>query len=803
MIRVRAFGPLSIALGDSPVHALHQQPLRCAVFLYIAAQPETTREAVIRLFWPDREPARARALLSQTLYELKRTLGGEWLAATGERLSAPAVQMDMRAFERAMAAGDFESAIALYHGPFLADFSGLDAREFEAWVEQTRAQLGRLHRRARRELIDQRLQQNELDQALALAQGWVSIDPLEDEAQHRVIEILGTLGRRAEALQAYEQYRERLARELELEPLDETRQLAERIRSIHTIGMSSAADAPAAPPRAELPSTVAAPPVEEGARKGRRTYAMAGLAAALALIAFLVSNQLRDPPAQGTLPIDSQGHDLSRIAVLYFDDHSPKGELAYLAKGLTEALIDQLSQVEALSVISRNGVKPYAERSVPIDSIGRALAVGTIVEASVQESGGLVRVSVRLVDAASGQRLENTQIERPLGELFALQDAIARDVAGFLRRRLGREFALREAASPTRNAEAWQRYQQADALREEVLQANPLLLPNLAGDRGWLLEKADSLAQIANALDPRWAAPLLLRGWIAHDRAMLARGTGLAAVRPFTDAGERYAAQALRALPNDAAALELRGTIRYKRAREEGKLPLDPAVAAAERDLREAVIKDPRRARAWHVLGRLRLYAGAAEEAAAHAKRALEADAFLREAPDVYNLLYRVALQREQYTEARDLCASAHREFPRNYLFLECHLMVAVYQPWPLMRMDSADKIMEKLRALEAPTPRTPIEYKHIYRQTLLAALWARNGRPDSTRVILSRAEELSRTRPGLSAPFGADAAVASLLAGDTATAIDWLRIFMRGSPQYADWVRTNPLLARLSSSVE
>src|SRR6266480_5128962 len=75
---------------------------------------------------------------------------------------------------------------------------------------------------------------------------------------------------------------------------------------------------------------------------------------------------------------------LNRVAVLYFNDASRDSSLRYLADGFTESLIDQLSAIRALDVISRNGVAPFRGRDVPRDSIARALEAGTLVEGEVE-----------------------------------------------------------------------------------------------------------------------------------------------------------------------------------------------------------------------------------------------------------------------------------------------------------------------------------------------------------------------------------------------------------------------------------
>ena len=92
--------------------------------------------------------------------------------------------------------------------------------------------------------------------------------------------------------------------------------------------------------------------------------------------------------------------DPSHVAVLYFDDYSPDQPQGHVAGGLTEALIHELSQIEALSVVSRNGVKPYRDGTTPFDTIVRTLGVGSVVEGSVERYGDRLVVTFQLVDAS-------------------------------------------------------------------------------------------------------------------------------------------------------------------------------------------------------------------------------------------------------------------------------------------------------------------------------------------------------------------------------------------------------------------
>ena len=79
--------------------------------------------------------------------------------------------------------------------------------------------------------------------------------------------------------------------------------------------------------------------------------------------------------------------DASKVAVLYFDDESG-GPLRYVADGLTESLIERLTAVPALDVISQNGVRPFRGHPISADSLHRAFRVGTIVRGSVAAASG-------------------------------------------------------------------------------------------------------------------------------------------------------------------------------------------------------------------------------------------------------------------------------------------------------------------------------------------------------------------------------------------------------------------------------
>src|SRR5947209_6985882 len=161
-------------------------------------------------------------------------------------------------------------------------------------------------------------------------------------------------------------------------------------------------------------------------------------AVVVALAAYLAIRSARAGRGAAT-----GGLDPRHVAVLYFEDESNGKTLGYLADGLTEALIAELSRIQPLVVTSRNGVAQFRQDSIAPDSIARALDAGTLVQGAVNDVGGRVRVSVRLIDGASGADYKRASFEQPAGDLLLARDSLAGRVADFLRQRLGEEVKLR------------------------------------------------------------------------------------------------------------------------------------------------------------------------------------------------------------------------------------------------------------------------------------------------------------------------------------------------------------------------
>ncbi len=422
----------------------------------------------------------------------------------------------------------------------------------------------------------------------------------------------------------------------------------------------------------------------------------------------------------------------NRVAVLYFNDRSRDSSLRYLADGLTESLIDQLSAIRALNVVSRNGVAPFRGRDVPRDSIARALEAGTLVEGEVEPVGPRARVTIRLVDGASAVDLRRQSFELPIGAPLAMRDSLASQAALFLRERLGDEVRLREERSETKSVEAWTSVQQAQKTQRDAFAASV----NDAAAAAGLYARADTLLERAEKADPGWVQPIVLRARLAYQRARPERVPR--EVERWINVGLAHADRALVLEPQNPDALEIRGTLRVFRYTRE----LEPDPAAAERllalaqaDLETATRLNPQQVGAWSTLSLLYYQRRELVDANRAARTAYEADAYLASAEAVLYRLFVTSYDLELFTPATDWCAKGHRRFPNNPQFAQCELM--------LLSTNAADPDVARAWQLANDavrlTPERARPYSQRFQQIWVAAVLARTGLADSARHVLDR----------------------------------------------------------------
>jgi eukaryotic-like serine/threonine-protein kinase len=153
-----------------------------------------------------------------------------------------------------------------------------------------------------------------------------------------------------------------------------------------------------------------------------------------------------------------RGETIDSVAVLPFVNASADPNTEYLSDGITESLINSLSQLPHLKVMSRDSAFRYKGKETDAQTVGRALGVRAVFKGRIIQRGDTLDISAELVDARDDSHIWGQQYSRKPSDLFALQDEIAKDITTMLRMRLSGEDDKRMTKSYTANPEAYQDY---------------------------------------------------------------------------------------------------------------------------------------------------------------------------------------------------------------------------------------------------------------------------------------------------------------------------------------------------------
>lgn len=504
---------------------------------------------------------------------------------------------------------------------------------------------------------------------------------------------------------------------------------------------------------------------------------------ALATTAFVVRANLASAEGdrRAELPPDQ---DPTRVAVLYFE---PRGgeDAEFLAAGLTEALIDELSGIERLYVVSRNGAQLFRGSPAPPDSIGRTLQAGTLVGGTVAQAGERVRVEVTMTNPTSGDQFASVRLERPKEEIFSLQDQLADTVSEFLRSKIGIELGERRSRAGTKSVAAWEIVQRADKAEDDagVLAA--------AGDRegaGRALDSADSLLAAAEQKDAGWLDPVVKRGWLAYRRSRLG-GMDRTQSATWIEQGLEHAGRAFARDTADAGVQELHATLVYWKyllnlagsPEESGQL-----YDAAEAGFRAAIAADPNRASALTSLSHLLLNRGDIAEAKLSALQAYQADPFLENTNLTLFRIFTSSWSLGDGVEARRYCDEGVRRFPADFRFRQCRLML-LGLPDEKPDVDGAWPLVEEFAAS------SPAQVRELNRQRglmYIAMGLGRAGLADSAAAVAVR----GRADPGID-PLREVAFLESIvrtLLGDTEEAVRQLSSYLAANPGVMASYRTD-----------
>ena len=241
-------------------------------------------------------------------------------------------------------------------------------------------------------------------------------------------------------------------------------------------------------------------------------------------------------PALGTVsPVVPVASNDKSIAVLPFADMSAEKNQEYMADGIAEELMNLLAQAPDLKVIARTSSFAFKGQNIEIAEIAKKLNVAHVLEGSVRTSGNKMRITAQLVRAADSTHLWSERYDRPMDDIFAVQDEIANAIVQALQIRL-KGGTLSRRAGGTQNLEAYQLYLQAVNATEQSTKAS--------------LDAAENYAEQAVKVDPNYGLAWMQLAYVAGSKT----NSGYLTTKEGYERWENFTKHALQVSPDLAEA---------------------------------------------------------------------------------------------------------------------------------------------------------------------------------------------------------------------------------------------------------
>jgi DNA-binding SARP family transcriptional activator len=250
MLRLYTLGQLDLRdASDASVRAVLVQPKRLALLTFLAsARPNGfhRRDFLLPLFWPELNAARARNALRQAIHQLRAVLGADVVLSRGGEavgIDPSRLWCDATEFDDVLDRGGIVDALALYGGDFLPGFFIDGSPTFDRWLDEMRSHLRGRAARALWALAEQQERLGNRADAAEIARRAASLTAYDEGALRQLIGLLDRVGDSTGAVRAFDDFAERLRRELELEPSAETKALLDTIRSRANARVHASSDA--------------------------------------------------------------------------------------------------------------------------------------------------------------------------------------------------------------------------------------------------------------------------------------------------------------------------------------------------------------------------------------------------------------------------------------------------------------------------------------------------------------------------------------------------------------------------------
>jgi DNA-binding SARP family transcriptional activator len=600
-LEIYLLGPFRIFVDGQAIDErklTRRKPKQLIKLLALQLHHQLHRDQAMEFLWPDSDPESAANNLHKAIHmarhalepSLKSVAESHFILTQGQQvlLRAPGrLWIDVEEFEQhvkaAQAASDIracEEARAFYGGELLAE------DRYEDWAAARREQLQNRHQELLARLVRLYETRGEHKAAIERLQELLITDGANEETHRHLMRLYALTGNKHQALRQYQLCCGALQKELDVEPEQQTRELHRQI----------------------------------------------------------ISGQLAPLPA-GSEATDRQDSDTANsLAIFPFINSSadPHGE--YLSDGITESIINNLSQLPKLKVIARSTVFRYKGADIDPQEVGKKLGVRAVLTGRVLSRGDVLNIQTELVNVKDGTQLWGEQHERNCSDIFEVQEEIAKEIAAKLRLRLSGEERGLLSKRYTANPEAYTLY--------------------LKGRYHWNkrtmegFEKGLECFRQAIAIDPDYA---LAYAGISDCHAF--RGdVGTAAV-PSKEAFSRAKQAALQALEIDDKLAEAQASLAHANMH-------CFEWAAAEQAFKRAIDLNSNHAQAHQWYAFYLLFNAQPDRALAEARRALELDPLSLTAHGDLGQIYFYTRQYDQAIEVYDKTLELDPNRYRVYLWI-------------------------------------------------------------------------------------------------------------------------------------
>ena len=412
-LQVHLLGPFRLKVDGQPVEDrrfTRRKPKQLVKLLALQSHHQLHREQLMESLWPDSDPEAASNNLHKAIHmarhalepELKSVAESHFILTQGQlvMLRAPGgLWIDAEEFEQGAASTELssgEEALALYEGELLAEDL------YEDWAAARREQLRNAYHDLLARLANLHEQRNEIERAIGKLRTLAASDAANEKTHRQLMRLYALSGNKSQALKQYRICCEALRNDFDTEPEQATKLLYQEIISGKIVPVSSLDN----------------------------------------------SEHIETDSA-----IDS-------LAILPLVNASADPNAEYLSDGITESIINSLSQLPRLRVMARSTVFSYKGQQVDPREVGRTLGVRGVLTGRVVSRGDSLNIQTELVDVRDGSQIWGEQYRRTSTDIFELQEEIADEIAAKLRLRLSQEERTRLTKRYTTNSDAYHLYLQ-------------------------------------------------------------------------------------------------------------------------------------------------------------------------------------------------------------------------------------------------------------------------------------------------------------------------------------------------------